>query len=301
MADVSDRVARVFAEMDKDNSSAISYMELRKWLSKKMRGDGDISANTVTDAMEQAARAAFAKHRRESDDQLGVEEVAALLRDCMETAGTQDSGPSRVPSAKAPSAAASGADFGAMFEELLVKYVMEVPEGEEGAAPEPQGPEPLEKQVVAAAARGDVEAVEQLVAEGASPDEKNEHGHPLLVLTAMSGHAEATAALARLGANVELPRTHGGTALVEAARNGQAGTVEALLKAGANVNAVGEPYGDTALMLAARCGSGDCAKLLLEGGADKALQDSSGKTALDWAEFVAKAKGEEEVAVLLRG
>jgi hypothetical protein len=84
--DFAARAVYAFAEMDTNNSGAVSYVELRNWIGKKMREDESIATTTMTDEMRQASLDAFAKHRRESDDMLGVEEVAALLTGLHQTA-----------------------------------------------------------------------------------------------------------------------------------------------------------------------------------------------------------------------
>eukprot|EP01045_Picozoa_sp_COSAG04_P029402 COSAG04_NODE_4823_length_1877_cov_3.543307_1_plen_440_part_00 len=110
----AEHVAHAFAEMDTNGSGAINYFELRTWLVNKMRGDAGSSNKTVSDEQAQRCRATYARHSRESDDQLGVDEVAALLRDCVRVAEehARDHRPEQ-----------AGAHDGD-FEDLLVKYVL---------------------------------------------------------------------------------------------------------------------------------------------------------------------------------
>ena len=78
--DFDEKVAFTFAQMDSNNSGAVNYMQLRKWISAQMKEDDEVDAKGITDEMQEASTDAFAKYKRHSDDMLGVEEVAELLR-----------------------------------------------------------------------------------------------------------------------------------------------------------------------------------------------------------------------------
>lgn len=79
--DFDEKVAFTFAQMDTSSTGAVNYMQLRKWISAQMKADDELEGvKGITDEMQEASTGAFATHKRESDDMLGVEEVAALLR-----------------------------------------------------------------------------------------------------------------------------------------------------------------------------------------------------------------------------
>ncbi len=78
--DFEERLAYTFAQMG-GGAEAINYMQLWKWITVQMRADADLDVKGVTEEMQKAATDAFAKHKRDSDDLLGKEEVADLLRE----------------------------------------------------------------------------------------------------------------------------------------------------------------------------------------------------------------------------
>ena len=130
----------------------------------------------------------------------------------------------------------------------------------------------LDGQLCNAAEAGDAAAIERLAAEGASPDAKNERGHPAVFWAAFLGHADAVSVLVRLGADPDARDGNGTTALMGAAGNGEV----------------------------------ECARALLAGGADRNLRATgsgwTGKSALEIAEPESKKYGGKyaKVAALLR-
>lgn len=145
-----------------------------------------------------------------------------------------------------------------------------------------------------AAGMNDLQAMERLIAEGASPDAKDEQGVQALVLAAGRGHEDALKLLHRHGANLNATDPKGGTALMEAAWYGKADCAEFLLDKGAEKDAADE-RGDTALHYAAMNGQLECARLLVRARADQAKKNNNGNTALE----VARQRGHAEIAALL--
>ena len=80
--------------------------------------------------------------------------------------------------------------------------------------------------------------VRDLLREGASPDELDEHGDSPLHRAVRNGHAETLAALLEHGAQVNRPNKDGLTALHWAAMNGREDLARLLLSKGADANAV---------------------------------------------------------------
>lgn len=78
--DFEQRLAYTFAQMG-GGAEAINYVQLWKWITEQMRADADLDVKGVTEEMQTAATDAFAKHKRYSDDMLGMDEVAKLLRE----------------------------------------------------------------------------------------------------------------------------------------------------------------------------------------------------------------------------
>lgn len=134
--------------------------------------------------------------------------------------------------------------------------------------------------LVAAAKRGDREAVRALLAAGADPDAAWGDGATALHWAA---HRDAPALVADLlaaGADPDSADDHGVTPLALAALNGSLPVVDALLTAGADPNAA-RSNGETPLMTAARVGSLDAARRLIAAGADPdAAEAALGQTAL---------------------
>lgn len=86
MADEDDeefqeRLAYTFSQMDPNKTGAVNHMQLRKWISAQMKDDEQVESSGITDEMQEASTDAFAKYKRQSDDMLGVAEVAELLRE----------------------------------------------------------------------------------------------------------------------------------------------------------------------------------------------------------------------------
>ena len=104
--------------------------------------------------------------------------------------------------------------------------------------------------VVQAVMDEDMDKLEQLVAEGAPIDEKDDEGYTALQYAAMWGDLEAT---------------------------------KWLIENGADINTT-DPWGSTPLMNAVYNEAGvETVELLLKNGANKSLKDSEGKTAYDYA------------------
>ena len=75
-----EKLAYTFDQMNPNKTGTVNYMQLRKWISAQMKEDDEVDAKGITDEMQEASTDAFAKYKRDSDDLLGLEEVADLLR-----------------------------------------------------------------------------------------------------------------------------------------------------------------------------------------------------------------------------
>lgn len=118
-----------------------------------------------------------------------------------------------------------------------------------------------------AAAAGDVDKLDRLLAEGADIGVAGVFGETALAHAAMNGRAEAVRLLIEHGALVDAADEHGWTPLLYAARYGDMATLEPLLSAGADV-AAADRQGDTAMHLAAINGDAEAVRSLARAGAE---------------------------------
>jgi ankyrin repeat protein len=185
----------------------------------------------------------------------------------------------------------------------------------------------------AAAANGDVAAIEQLVADGEKPNLQDSHSRTPLIVAAFRRQHAAAQALLRLGANPNTRDEDGydvlaistvnndvemvkaalagganaravvgrdkGSALITAAQLGNVEIVRALLEAKADIDHV-NARGWTALITAVVLGNGDkqhteAVEALVAGRADGDIKDSLGKTAIDYA----RSRGYTEMVRIL--
>ena len=134
-----------------------------------------------------------------------------------------------------------------------------------------------------AAARGDGQAVQALLKDGADPNATQADGTTALLYAAHRGDAAMVAALIKAGADVSAPNAYGASPLRQAATIGATPVIEQLLRAGADANET-NPEGETPLMIVARTGDVAAARLLLDHGARvDAREQWGGQTALMWA------------------
>ena len=142
--------------------------------------------------------------------------------------------------------------------------------------------------LMVAASRGNLEAIDLLLAAGADPGPaaptRDVSGFTALMAAAYYGHPEAAAALLQAGAEPGATDNHyyGETALMLAVKRGDFQTVKVLLDGGADAGAANRA-GVTALMYAASYGRLKIIKLLLAAGADAGVRDHSGLDALRWS------------------
>jgi uncharacterized protein len=191
---------------------------------------------------------------------------------------------------------------------------------------------PADGDLARAAGRGDLEAVNDLLRRGASPDDGGEGGRTAVTAAAYAGAPGVVRALVDAGADVDLQdetrsnaflamgetgdvdvlrevlrgdpdltRTNrfGGTALIPAADRGHVEMVRALLQTDVDVDHVNN-LGWTALLEAVILGDGgpahqEIVRLLVADGARTDLADRDGVTPLEHA----RSRGYDEIAALL--
>ncbi|MEO5925534.1 MAG: ankyrin repeat domain-containing protein [Bryobacteraceae bacterium] len=145
------------------------------------------------------------------------------------------------------------------------------------------------------AARGDMVAVRQLLAQKMDVNAPQVDGTTALHWAANFDDAEVVKALLAAGANAKVTNRYGITPLSQACENGNAQIIEMLLKAGADVNAP-HAEGETPLMTASRTGNPAAIKVLLDNGAQINVAEKwRGQTPLMWA----AAEGHTEAVKLL--
>jgi len=147
---------------------------------------------------------------------------------------------------------------------------------------------------------GDIQAIEDLLAQGADVNAKGEQGWSALHLAAVFGHKDIAELLIEKGADVNAKsgatlRDEDITALHGACRHGQKGVAELLIAKGADVNAKSK-NGYTPLHVAVREGYRDVAELLIANGADINAKDDKGQA----ASSLAREHGWDEIIELLR-
>jgi hypothetical protein len=152
--------------------------------------------------------------------------------------------------------------------------------------------------LMAAAARGDVEAMQLLIDAKATVDLKNGAGETALILAAGDGNPQAVRLLLDHGADARVRTKRNETALGNAGTAGNEETVRLLLEHGAEVN-VRNIRGYSPLMLAASSDAipAGVVKMLLAKGADPSFAADYDETARD----LAAKRGDTEVTRLLGG
>ncbi len=142
-------------------------------------------------------------------------------------------------------------------------------------------------ELVSAAERGDLSAVERLLEEGASVEDRDDSGRMALVAVAYENHLEVARKLIEAGADVESLDSYNGTGLIRASERGYAEIVKELLNTDIDVDHVNNLEW-TALLEAIILGDGgsqhtEVVRLLVDSGADVNLADGDGVTPLEHA------------------
>ena len=142
-------------------------------------------------------------------------------------------------------------------------------------------------ELLQAIARGDVNAVTKLLANGVDPDAPDAAGTPALILAVDGGQLAMVQALLKGGADKEARDAIGWTALMAAVVADSEDLVEQLIAAGANPNHVARE--DTPLTCAATDASSPVLQRLLDAGADPDLRRPDGWTPLMLAAYRGEA------------
>ncbi len=150
--------------------------------------------------------------------------------------------------------------------------------------------------LVAAAKKGDKEAVRSLLEQKVDVNSAQPDGATALAWAAYRDDLETTELLIQAGADANAANVNGITPLSLACSNRSTAMIVKLMKAGANPNAAQKWSGETAFMTCARTGNVEAVKSLLDGGADvNAREAKQEQTALMWA----VAQGHSAVVRLL--
>jgi len=140
-----------------------------------------------------------------------------------------------------------------------------------------------EAELCEAAAEGDMQRVNALLAAGTNVNSKGLIlGYTALHMAAWNGREAVVKLLIGKGADIDARGFSGPTPLYEAAMHDHKNLVELLIGKGADVNARNERQ-VTPLHMAALNGKRDLAKLLIRRGADVSAKCKGGDTALDYA------------------
>ena len=135
-----------------------------------------------------------------------------------------------------------------------------------------------DRRLLTAAARGDLDAVQEALKEDADVEAHEADGATALMVAALSGHPDVVSALLDRGANPNATNSSGATALMWGVE--RVDTVEVLVNRGAEVNARTE-FGQTPLMIASGSdASSEVARFLIQRGADVNATSKSGFTPL---------------------
>lgn len=144
-----------------------------------------------------------------------------------------------------------------------------------------QALEGMEKELAQAIRLSSSEALTRLLEQGASPDQKDELGTPILINAASAGEVELVDILLRKGAKVDEMNRVGQTAIGRAAYFGHLEVVKILLDYRADVNVSDDKYALSPLISAAAGGVAEIGQLLIDRGADLDHQEGvSGFTPL---------------------
>jgi len=130
-----------------------------------------------------------------------------------------------------------------------------------------------------AAARGDTEAMEELMAQGNGDTAAvgvNRGGETALMWAATNGHEPAVKLLVKAKANVNARDQHGFTALMQASQGGHVEAMKALITARADVNAREPEDNETALVMATHCARNEAVQALLDAGAEPPQESDQG-------------------------
>jgi ankyrin repeat protein len=139
-----------------------------------------------------------------------------------------------------------------------------------------------------AARAGEVAVLAQLLADGASLEERNATGETPLQLAALAGHVSAVELLLAKGAALDARNDRGLTALHAAAYGGHSKIAGLLIDRGAAVNDADNRFHTTPLIVAAEDGHTEVVKLLIAKGADLEAAEANRFTALTQAWAVEK-------------
>jgi len=156
--------------------------------------------------------------------------------------------------------------------------------------------DPASAELIAAARKGDVEAVKAALEKGGKVNDADRtSGRNALQWAAREGKVEAIAALLAAGAVLDGEDRTGKTALTIAAESGKPEAVRALIKAGAAINHRDRIQGSP-LLWAAGLGNPATVRELIAANADVNVADVNGLTPLLWAAGIGEW---ESVAALL--
>jgi ankyrin repeat protein len=158
---------------------------------------------------------------------------------------------------------------------------------------------PLDRELIAAAARGDLTSVQKLIARGANVNAKDDKQDSAFLIASARGRTEVVKAILAAGADLKSTNRYGGTGLIPACHYGHLETVKLLLTTKIDVNHVNN-LGWTALLEAVILGNGgpthtEIVRLLLAHGANPKIADREGVTALQHA----RARNQARIAELL--
>jgi len=140
--------------------------------------------------------------------------------------------------------------------------------------------------LIDASFKGNKEAVEALIQEGANLNARNRLGDTALMSAALKGHIDIVELLISKGADVNLTDNWGNTALIDSAKYARDSTcdlIALLIDNDADVNAKNK-LGLTALIFAAQGEHIENISCLIAEGADVNAKSKSGETALKFAE-----------------
>ena len=146
---------------------------------------------------------------------------------------------------------------------------------------------PLDRELIAAAERGDAVTVQKLIARGANVNAQDAKQDSAFLIASANGHTEVVKLTLAAGADLKSTNRYGGTGLIPACHHGHLETVKLLLTTKIDVNHVNN-LGWTALLEAVILGDGgpahtEIVRQLLAHGASPKIADRDGVTALEHA------------------